>query len=391
MQAITNQLPRSITRYTILLVTVFNLGMRSAQAQTLVSVGTPQVLLPPQSFGLPFFPDSALFATTIEGQKLYFAASGGRGTFGSPGTLALTGPLDHLSPLLTAQGTPIASLQRQPNSGSSAYATAFDQDYAGGGPVLWDAASGLLLHAYHAEYDMVPGQPTSFYSAIGMAVSHDKGRSFQRLGMIIRPALPPEAQQRMPSSGGTFVPVGDYLYLYYDDLSADNTCGGTPQGGLPCLAIARAAMKDTITAAAHGQTTPWLKYNNGKFNQPGIGGDFSPLFTTDPRHWVRWPDVSRDPTTGWFVLVYEAGNSGLEMRLSRDGLSWQQSIPFLATNADMALNYPSILDITSAPATSANPKEITLTIAFTAFAKNADKIDFTSRRLELVTAVLALP
>jgi hypothetical protein len=355
--------------------------------QSLISAAPPGIVLPEDAFGQPFFPDGSMFSALVGGQKLYFAANGGRVDLPSQGTIVLSGPLDRLQPLLGSPDQVIASLHAPPDRPESPFAQSFDRDYAGGGPVAWDAPSGLLLHAYHAEYDFVQGRPFNFYSSIGMAVSSDGGRSFRRLGLAVRPAIPPDSGQRMPTSAGTLVRVGAMLYLYYDDMSADRTCDGQAQGGLPCLAVAATPYAAAIEAAAHGSAPVWRKYYHGAFTEPGDGGAFSPLVVADAAHWIRWPAVMRDPATGWFFLVYAAGAQGLELRTSRDGLAWGKAIAVMAAPEDTAINYPSILDI----APSQTQPGFDLTIAFVALSKEGGRIDFRRRRLETVAIKVAAP
>ncbi len=363
----------------------------AAHAQTLISADPPKIVLRSDAFGLPFFPDGSMFSAVIGGRTLYFAADGGRAASANQGTIVLSGDLDHLQPIMREDGQVVASLRPPAEPGASGFDAVFDRDYAGGGPVLWDQASGLLLHAYHGEYHFVQGDWTQFYSAIGMAVSRDEGRSFTRLGLAIRPALPPEAQLRMPSSAGTLVPVGDMLYLYYDDLSADRRCDGVAQGGLPCLAVAAAPRAEVLAAASRGTLPVWHKYFRGKFSEAGIGGNFSPLVVTDPGHWIRWPTVMRDPASGWFFLAYEAGAKALELRMSRDGLAWGNALTVMPTPPDTVVNYASLLQLVPEAQPGRGSPRFALTIAFVAIAKSGERIDFRNRNLETISITVEAP
>jgi hypothetical protein len=347
-------------------------------AQTLVRVEAPRVLLGAGSLGLRFFPDSSLFCETVRGQPVCAAADGGRAGAPEQGSILLTGALDHLVPL---QGGEAEASLHGPADPGGAFTEAFERDYVGGGPLLWDAHSDTLLHAYHAEYHFDRGRGADFYSSIGLAVSRDGGRSFSRLGLIVRPAIPPEQHVRTPTSAGTLVPVGDQLYLYYGDLSADRTCDGSPQGGLPCLALASAPRAAVLQAAASGQAVPWHKYYHGAFGEPGIGGNFSPLVVADAGHWLRWPDVKRDAASGWFFMVYAAGNNGLELRTSRDGLVWGAALPILAAPPDTAINYPSIVELAHASPGPGGKARFALTIAYAGIAREGGRINFADRRL----------
>ena len=76
---------------------------------------------------------------------------------------------------------------------------------------------------YQAECHFAADKPAEFYSSLGLAISNDKGRSFRKPGLVIRPALPPEEAVRTPSSSGSLV-------VYYLDISANRTCDGQPSG-----------------------------------------------------------------------------------------------------------------------------------------------------------------
>jgi hypothetical protein len=355
----------------------------ACRGMTISEVGAPMVLLPPRAFGLKFFPDGSMFHTTIDGKSYYFAASGGGARSGTQGTIVLTGTPHDLTPLIRdARGMPVPGLSPGAAGGGAAasgFGRDFDRDYAAGGPVLFDPRSGALLHMYHAEYHFVPDKPAEFYSSLGLAISSDKGRSFRKLGLVIRPALPPEEGVRTPSSSGSLVVRPPYVYVYYSDISADRTCDGQPSGNLPCVAVARAKLTDVLSQAAHGAAQPWLKYHQGDFTEPGDGGVFSPLFVTPAATWPRWPDVIFEPKSKYSFMVYAAGDRGLELRDSTDGLHWSEPTRIMTFQPDQVVNYPSIVEVTN-PSGS----RLELMISYVIMPKDGGRIDFTSRSLMAV-------
>jgi hypothetical protein len=362
----------------------------ACRAMTVSEVGAPMVLLPPRAFGLKFFPDGSMFHTTIDAKSYYFAASGGGGLSGTQGTIVLTGTPHALTPLIRdARGMPVPGLSPGAARGgvaASDFGRNFDRDYAAGGPVVFDPGSGALLHMYHAEYHFAADKPAEFYSSLGLSISTDKGRSFHKLGLVIRPALPPEERVRTPSSSGSLVVRSPYVYVYYSDISASHTCDGQPSGNLPCVAVARAKLADVLSQAAHGVTHPWLKYHQGDFTEPGDGGAFSPLFVTPSATWPRWPDVIFEPQSKHFFMIYAAGDRGLELRDSSDGLHWSEPTRIMSVQPNQVVNYPSIIE-----ATNASGSRLELMISYVIMPKDGDRVDFTSRSLMAVSVRLSEP
>jgi hypothetical protein len=184
-------------------------------------------------------------------------------------------------------------------------------NYVSGGPVYRDPVSGERLMIYHAEKWGNSAQ--DFHSMLGIAVATDPSSlNFRDLGTIIEP----NAQTGFAEvGGGSFAVVGDYLNVYYRDSLAT---GGTSE-----LAVARASMFDLLNNAWKGISTPFTKYYNGSWSQPGRGGLSSPLEVGNPSN--SWSSVSYNDYLNQLVMVtsqYETGGGNLYLSTSADGVNW---------------------------------------------------------------------
>jgi len=192
-----------------------------------------------------------------------------------------------------------------------------DMQYAAGGPVYRDAATGTLIMVYHGER-WPGGDPQKFYSVLGLAKSADGGDSWNDLGLIVTPQLPFEkaGKYTVEVTAGSFVIVGDYFYIYFRDYRED--------GSINELAVARARVADVVAAAIDGVVVPWTKYFNERWEEPGLGGFSSFLETGNPL--VRWLDVSYNEFSGRYIMVVAGmpgpGQVSLYLISSPDGLAW---------------------------------------------------------------------
>jgi hypothetical protein len=330
-------------------------------AQHTIKAAPPAALMSHDQIGayhLDFFPDGSMFPITIGSKMLYFAANGGPYSSRTAGSIGLAPKVatpndpgwdvQNLAPIwLDGTHTAIPSLRpgaQQPSPDGSL----FDYDYAAGGPMYWDATTSSLIQIYHGEYDF-HNNPADFYTSLGMAVSSDMGRTFRKLGLAIQPALPPSLGVPVPSSSGSLVQIGDYLYLYYSDISADGSCDGIDTGRTPCVALARSPVTEVALAAEAGRAAEWTKFYRGSFSQSGIGGKFSPLFTTPANVWPRWPMVAFDDYTKSYFMAYEAGTFGLALRESANGMDWGPAEFIVRAAPGEYINYPSIIGIDGQP------------------------------------------
>ena len=156
------------------------------------------------------------------------------------------------------------------------YDTEFDENYSGQGSVLQDPTlpPGNLMMFYEAENHCPGGvwqQP--FYATIGFARSSDNGVTWPapRNGPmggpdrypVLRLAAPEPASEPVPGPMGNAIPAAfvdnGYVYVVYVAPPGPGFVGDGK------LRIARAQL------GGNGQLS-FLKWYNGAFSQPGIGG-----------------------------------------------------------------------------------------------------------------------
>jgi hypothetical protein len=119
-------------------------------------------------------------------------------------------------------------------------------------------------------------------------------------------------------------PRGKYFHIYFPDL-IDNEQIDT------CLSVARVSYDELLRAAADGSPIPaFAKYNNGEWNQPGLGGLSSSVFSEGPycgNNTVLW-----NRATHQFTAILDDGTH-ISMTESPDGLHWSPSVLLFEYNA----------------------------------------------------------
>jgi hypothetical protein len=165
-----------------------------------------------------------------------------------------------------------------------------DIDYHGGGPIYRDPASGMLLLFSHAERYLNPSFAGDQYFAWnGILKSTDGGDTWVDCGTILTPhhtfAEMVALYDTYGKSDGTrfaadigwapYVIVGDYFYVYYNNVDAsieDDRAifGGGTQSNNMC--VARAPVAAVVTAAAAATVTTWEKWTGTDWSEDGIRG-----------------------------------------------------------------------------------------------------------------------
>jgi hypothetical protein len=198
-------------------------------------------------------------------------------------------------------------------------------DYLGGGPVYRDPVSGLRILFYHAER-WPAGHSDQFWASYGIATSTDGGLSWVDAGEFYTPEVP--FVDEVPAGTAPFartvsVPSASYVivdgsfYVYAKDR---------PSYDRPTtfLTVARAPVADVVSAAQRGTVSPWTKFYNGGWTEPGLGGKASALEKNDPS--VRNSDVAFSQATGRYVMVVVGAISGdqdgVYLIESPDGITW---------------------------------------------------------------------
>jgi len=227
----------------------------------------------------------------------------------------------------------------------------------GDGPTLanvyLDRDSGHILAFIHTEWTLKT--KGGVYFRFGLAISRDGGKTFQWCGHILTTHLSYKTWEEhwvrgksvgpdaYPNVGlANYVVRDGYFYLYYTDTV------DSPDTFVQGVAVARAKVDEVMAAAESLKTTPWKKYYQGKWNEPGIEGRFTPL-NIEPRGFLHG-DAAYNSYLDAFVLVARYGkqpdgaksNQGqVLIAFSRDGINWSE---WRVVHSDERLHdYPSIV------------------------------------------------
>jgi hypothetical protein len=260
-----------------LLATILSLlSAIGASAQGIsISVGPDQALTYPSN--MTVLPDEhTTFMPSSPGSAGYLVFAASNVAPGVAGTVVLQ--TFDLQTFVPAPGytNPVLSPPVSFTKCNPTYDTEFDENYSGQGSVLQDPTlpPGNLMVFYEAENHCPGGvnqQP--FYAAIGFARSSDNGHTWPApengpLGgpdryAILRLAAPEPASEPQPSAMGDAIPAAfvdnGYVYVVYVAPPGPGLVGDGR------LRIARAPL------GGAGQLG-FLKWYNGSFSQPGLGG-----------------------------------------------------------------------------------------------------------------------
>lgn len=275
-------------------------------------LGQSKVFLRHGQLGLKYFPDEPVCVLKWERPTLLLAAS--------KSTYLLTGP--------NLDGLQLAGEVLRPGRPGD-----YDGDYAGIGGIIRLPKPRELLALYHAEdhsgmprigYNAVPG----FYASIAGAVSKDGGRSFRKLGPILRSRQGKDPGSQQPDQGVGEVTAclsGDerFLLAYFSDHSR-------PDGRGVQISLARGP------AADGGRPGTWRKYFEGKFDEPGLGGRDTAVVSMQKVPGDAYAaSVVHVRSLQRYVMVFcclahadfeskRATRSGIYLTSSQDGIHWDE-------------------------------------------------------------------
>lgn len=158
---------------------------------------------------------------------------------------------------------------------------------------------GSLLGFIHVE-----GSGNGKKFRLGLAYSIDHGMNWGYLGHIIQQHGDPDD---LNITGTPYVVKDGSFHVYYTD-----------DGG-PC--VARAPLAAVMDAARRGKLTPWSKYFQGRFDEPGWGGRASGIGAEN--HWLHG-DAAFSTTKKKYILAgyNHSPGRGVWVAFSEDGLSW---------------------------------------------------------------------
>jgi hypothetical protein len=199
--------------------------------------------------------------------------------------------------------------------------------YFAGGPIYRSDRRGLLLMFYHAENFISPPHYVPFYSELGLARSTDGGMTWKDLGLVITPHASVKSEyfevshESLDVGWGGYAIVGEYFYLYFQDLLHVGDQFKTVN-----LAVARAKIEEVLDAAEKGsEVTRWEKFYQGFWAEPGIGGRSSPLTEKDQDSFILMSDVAYSSYLKKYIgLAIGAPwpNTTLYWMESSDGMHW---------------------------------------------------------------------
>jgi hypothetical protein len=284
---------------------------------TTVSLGEQQTLIDNNQIpGFYYFPDMCV--SVIEDSPNYkMLMTGAFTTFLVEGT-----SIDNL--------TTATEVLTQGGPGS------FDNGYTGMFGV-YDDGSGKIYGYYHAEdHEDMPDFANGifgYHGSIALAESTDNGYTWTKLGQVITSSQakgdyfhPWQFDTGIGLPSLTKSRDGEYLYMYYNDLSKRNSYGSQ-------VSVARAKITDGPELASS-----WHKYYNGGFTEPALGGEESIIFDSKDidadASDALCPFVTYSEDLDKYIMVVNINfwqedvlatgleNSGIYISFSDDGINW---------------------------------------------------------------------
>lgn len=252
------------------------------------------------------------------------------------GMARLVGPtLETLrfNPFDSARGQPIA-VYRRPPVGSADPRPFFSDMWPMG--IYYNQAKGELLifdgaddRPAVSDGDPYTNSSRMWYGTGELLVSKDKGRTFSRGGRILEPPVRKSLWAQNYQDYGVYGithPVatrssdGQYIYLYLSWQDKDESG----------LAVARSKIEGSRT----GRPGTWFYYRNGKWDEPGLGGEPDILIPRINSFHVSWNTYLNQYVligTWWGVPLAERG---YYFYTSLDGINWTSRGMFWKVNND---------------------------------------------------------
>lgn len=185
----------------------------------------------------------------------------------------------------------------------------FDRNYAAPGSVIPGRNENELFMFYHGEYH--PSAPNSFpfTAGVGLAISHDKGVTWEKKGQIIKGKNDQPAKDRPSGAGQPCAIIKDnYAYLYYIDWN-----GTDPDA----IHLARSPLGSIESPNS------WEKFYEGKFVNVDEGNQSSPIILPAPeKSYAALPGISWNTHLNKFLGIIES-RDGFYITSSTDGVGWE--------------------------------------------------------------------
>jgi hypothetical protein len=196
-------------------------------------------------------------------------------------------------------------------------------------PNVYKYTDGTMIGFVHRE--VFPPPPDGCFR-IGIAVSTNGGSCWTYCGDTIKPLVnwsDPKAADFSNIGGVPYivrVDPGDhrkYFYVYFNEYT----------GGERRIGVARAVIEDVVAAAKGRTVTPFFKYNDGRWTEPGLtgvgtnilpGGVFTEAMM---RSGVYRRDMHADaafcaPLGKYLITTNDQSESKLLLFSSPDGINW---------------------------------------------------------------------
>jgi hypothetical protein len=192
---------------------------------------------------------------------------------------------------------------------------------------VWMDSTGILFGWYHQEDHSVCPVTKLAVPRIGAAVSYDGGASFKDLGFVLASGDPIDCSSLngfFAGGHGDFSVVPDRSGKFFYFLFSNYGGARKTQG----VAVARMAMEDRFTPVGRV-----LKYFDGSWSQPGLGGAITPIF----RAKVAWQRTDTNafwgPSVHWNTYL---GTYVMLLNHSCCTAGWPQKDVRVAFNPDLA-------------------------------------------------------
>ena len=192
---------------------------------------------------------------------------------------------------------------------------------------VWMDSSGILFGWYHQEDHGVCPATKLAVPRIGAAVSYDGGANFRDLGIVLASGDPVDcgALNGFFAGGhGDFSVIpdrsGKFFYFLFSNYGGSRRSQG--------VAAARMSIEDRFTPVGR----VW-KYHEGSWDQPGVGGNVTPIFHAK----VAWQRADTNafwgPSVHWNTYL---GSYVMLLNHSCCTPGWPQKDVRIAFNADLS-------------------------------------------------------
>jgi hypothetical protein len=195
-----------------------------------------------------------------------------------------------------------------------------------------DPLTSVIHGWYHAEVPVTRSNGCyATYASIGYATSMNNGYSFTKRGVVLTSPYPndPSVCLGQGVQGPNVIESGPYLYMFF-------TIENTRMPVLGGIGVARAS-KDN--------PAEWRHYDDGAFDQPGKGGEITPIIARGGINNEIWnPSVSWNAYLQKYIMLHaDYDNEGaIYLRTSQDLFAWSAPILVMPASTQYGYRYPTL-------------------------------------------------